>query len=417
MNSPLTERHYHLYCRALHWIMAALLFYLVFLGWSFDDRDTLRFARMQLHKSFGILVLFLTFVRIGLRFAYKAPPEEPMPRWQEIAAKSVHGIFYLLMIGLPLTGWAVVSTSKSGIPTELFGLIPWPHLPLDKALHEPFEGVHGILAKLLIYVTIPLHIGAALVHHFKDKDLTMSRMLPGLTPQKGHIKWLVPLLIIVLSYVVATFTLKGKPLPPKPETPVVAVQSEAHDHAAAEVGSQNISVSAQKKTEVASDVKSWSVKPQDAKITFATAYMGSPITGSLPLKSAKIMFSEHDLEASSVRVVFDLTRAETGDAERDETLRGPQFFDTGSTPEGIFEASRFEKVGENRYLAKGSLTLRGKKQPVSVPFSLRIDGATAKVQAKLDINRLNFGIGQGDFAAETTIPAKVSVQISLTAHA
>src|SRR5690606_21321549 len=117
---PMTPATYHRSSRYLHWVMAALLFYMVFLGWSFDSEDSGLFARFQLHKSVGILILFLTFLRIGLRVAYKAPPEIAGPKWQTGAAKAVHIGFYVLMIGLPLSGWAAVSASTLKIPTELF---------------------------------------------------------------------------------------------------------------------------------------------------------------------------------------------------------------------------------------------------------------------------------------------------------
>src|SRR5690606_707585 len=105
----MTPNVYNSASRWLHWIMAFLLLSLVFLGWSFDFQDEKLFTRVQLHKSIGILILLLTVVRIGVRLAYKAPPEEPMPVWQAFAAKTVHVGFYVLMIGLPLTGWALVS--------------------------------------------------------------------------------------------------------------------------------------------------------------------------------------------------------------------------------------------------------------------------------------------------------------------
>jgi hypothetical protein len=58
----------------------------------------------------------------------------------------VHVLLYAFMIGAPLTGWAMVSTDASRIPTLLYGTIPWPHLPLPHAINEPMEETHELLA-------------------------------------------------------------------------------------------------------------------------------------------------------------------------------------------------------------------------------------------------------------------------------
>ncbi len=70
-----------------------------------------------------MLILLLTFVRVALRLMYKAPPEPPMPQWQAWAAKALHFGFYLVMIGMPLTGWLMVSTSVRPIP--MLGAVPF----------------------------------------------------------------------------------------------------------------------------------------------------------------------------------------------------------------------------------------------------------------------------------------------------
>ena len=58
-----------------------------------------------------------------------------------------------------------------------------PIVPRTHATHEFFEGLHGLIAKLIIYVMVPLHVLAALKHQFVDKDEVMARMVPGLTPK------------------------------------------------------------------------------------------------------------------------------------------------------------------------------------------------------------------------------------------
>jgi cytochrome b561 len=93
-----------------------------------------------------------------------------------------------LMLVLPLTGWALVSVSPFNLPTVLYGLVPWPHLPVLPELEDkaPVEAVmklvHGKLAWLL--TALVLHAGAALRHHFILRDGVLRRMLPAQAPKE-----------------------------------------------------------------------------------------------------------------------------------------------------------------------------------------------------------------------------------------
>lgn len=412
------EKSYHSYSRILHWTMALCLFYMVFLGWSLEEHDTMRLARFNMHKSLGILILFLTFLRIGLRFAYKAPEEAPGPKWQGLAAKAVVILFYALMIGLPISGWLMVSTSARPIP--FFGLFEVPHLPIaqTKANHELFELGHGLQAKLLIYALIPLHILAALKHHFVDKDLTMSHMIPGLTPTKGAIRWVAPIMVIVVALAAATFLLKGKAEPEKSAPPV---EAQAMSLASKEtlssvaVSGSDVNSEASSSSTAGQKVFDWKINRPQTHVTFNTTYLGEAIKGSLVISDAKIRFDPEFLDKSSVRIGFDLGATKSGDADRDSALLGDDFFDIGHTPSATYVANKFEKTGASSYIAKGTLTLRGKTLPLNLPFKLTISGNTASMTATTLIDRQAYGVGRGEFAATSAIPAMINVDINLKA--
>lgn len=177
---------YHVLSMSLHWLMAALILTNIFIGQEAEEIKTaLDISLFQLHKSLGITVLLLTLARIALRFTIKTPaPPSSMKAWEVKVLKAVHGLFYLLMIGLPLTGWLLVSLSPYKIPTVLFGVLPWPHLPVEGMTADPKEwmevigGVHGAMSKTM-FVLFILHVGAALKHHFKVKDDVLFRMFPA----------------------------------------------------------------------------------------------------------------------------------------------------------------------------------------------------------------------------------------------
>jgi cytochrome b561 len=107
--------------------------------------------------------------------------------WERIAANTVYVLFYVAMIGMPLSGWIMVSASKTIIqyPINFFGLFHWPAigpltaLPHDQQhqVHELFSTVHSAGA-WLIYGLLLLHVGAALRHQFIRRDEVVWRMAP-----------------------------------------------------------------------------------------------------------------------------------------------------------------------------------------------------------------------------------------------
>ena len=174
---------------ALHWLIALGIVAMLAMGLVMTHAKLAPFTVFklyQLHKSVGITILLAAVLRLLWRLTHR-PPALPsdMPRWEKGAAEGTHVLLYLLMIGMPLVGWALVSASPLNIPTVLYGVIPWPHLPVfadlhDKAQVAPVLGmIHAYGAYVLIALLL-LHAGAALRHHIVMRDEVLRRMIPGL---------------------------------------------------------------------------------------------------------------------------------------------------------------------------------------------------------------------------------------------
>lgn len=169
---------------ALHWIIAGLLLAQIYVGWTFGDleRGPGRDLWFAWHKTLGIAILVLSVARLMWRLL-NPPPGMPaeLPRWERLLAGANHMLFYVIMLGLPLTGWAAISTGKAAATssaTTLLGGISFPFIPgLPLSAHEGFEIGHELLIKLT-YALIILHVGAALKHQFIDKRQTANRMPP-----------------------------------------------------------------------------------------------------------------------------------------------------------------------------------------------------------------------------------------------
>jgi cytochrome b561 len=168
----------------LHWVMALGVFALIGVGLAMKhiDLPKLRvFQLYQLHKSIGVVILLLAAVRLAWRLTHRAPPlPAAMPALERKAAPAGHVLLYLFLLGLPLSGWALASASPLNIPTVIFGLWSWPHIPFladlpDKApVAAALKLVHAYGAYALIAVLLG-HIGAALRHAVKG-DVPLSRM-------------------------------------------------------------------------------------------------------------------------------------------------------------------------------------------------------------------------------------------------
>ena len=193
------NRRYSAGAILLHWTIAALVVINIVLGLQAETlRGLALFNLLQWHKSFGVTVLVLSVARLAWRLVNPAPPYPArMAAWEKAAATAVHWGFYILMIGLPVTGWIVVSASPLNIPTLLYKVIPWPFigvvhaLPMAerKSLEGLMGGVHAALAWGMVLLLL-LHVAAALKHQFRDRDLVLWRMapLPGLRqrPSEGE---------------------------------------------------------------------------------------------------------------------------------------------------------------------------------------------------------------------------------------
>jgi cytochrome b561 len=162
---------------ALHWLVFGLIVGGFSVGlWMVEQPilpSTLRVYAY--HKWIGITVFGLALARLGWRLAHPVAADPSLPDWQRRAATATHRLLYALTLLIPLSGW--VYSSATGVQVVYLGLIPLPDLvPKDKALAAVLKGVHVSLNFGLLAVVI-IHSGAALKHHFIDRDGVLLRML------------------------------------------------------------------------------------------------------------------------------------------------------------------------------------------------------------------------------------------------
>lgn len=159
-----------------HWLVAALVLAAIALVWLADDLADKQLHRdlVMLHKSVGISVLVVMVLRLIFTLPLKHPAPEGGSRAMQLAAKSVHVALYGLLLVIPFLGWWM--SSAAGKPISWFFLFDLPNIaPMDMPLAKIIKEWHEELAEVLI-VLIGLHAGAALWHHYVNKDNTLRRM-------------------------------------------------------------------------------------------------------------------------------------------------------------------------------------------------------------------------------------------------
>ncbi|GAB1596531.1 YceI family protein [Lysobacter claricitrinus] len=150
------------------------------------------------------------------------------------------------------------------------------------------------------------------------------------------------------------------------------------------------------------------VQAPGSTLTFATKYQGDVFTGRFPQFTTRLSFDPASLAASKLDVTIPLAPTATGDKERDENLRGTDFFNVAKFPQARYVATKFRALGGNRYAADGQLTLHGVSRPVTLTFTWT-PGAAPVLAGQATVKRLEFGVGGGDWTDTSIIPNDVAV--------
>jgi cytochrome b561/polyisoprenoid-binding protein YceI len=413
----MTYERYSKSAMLLHWLLALLLVFQLALGWRLEDlKGIVQFNGYQLHKSIGITILLLSLIRLGLRLTRRPPAAFADIGWARTLAGAVHWAFYLVLIGGPLTGWLIVSTGRVQVPTVLFGTIPWPHLPAPRSIHEPAEALHSALA-IFALVLFGLHLLGALRHQFIKREQVLPRMMPTSGGRLSALAAGIAVILALLALFAASslgwfMPLGGTTQPPQPSLPLPTqtarpaprvAPAETPDLAANPI-----------ETEEPAKASNWKIRPGGA-LNFAAHWNGQPVKGRFARWDADIRFGPDALADSRIDVRIDLASVDTDDGQRDETLRGSDFFDVASHAEARFRARDVRKVCNDRYRANGQLDLHGIEKPVPVRFTLKIKGDVATVRGSASLERTAFGVGAGQWAATDTIADPVTIDFAFTA--
>lgn len=149
-----------------------------------------------------------------------------------------------------------------------------------------------------------------------------------------------------------------------------------------------------------------------SEIGFEVKQMGVRVSGTFERFAARVDWEEAQPEKSSALFTVQVDSLSTGDATTDETARAPLWLDTTKYPQAQFESSRLRRVGEGRYEATGTLTLKGRRQTVVVPFTRqRLPDGRVLLRGALTLQRAAYGIGGGEW--DSLVAAEVPIRFQL----
>lgn len=386
----MSSHRYNSVAISLHWLIAILLTGLVVVGKfvnSLEADDPFRFELIQWHKSFGIMALLLVAFRLLWRLTHN-PPLLPsaLSRLERIGAGSAHLLLYLLMFLIPLSGWVMVSASPLNLSTQLFGLIPWPHLPIlpelpDKAvIAEQFVEYHHLLVQVLMTV-VAVHVAAALRHQFFVKDNVMSRMLLSVEHGRDNRQGLI--IGLLLAFAGSLFLVNQ-----------------------IQVNAVSIAKSVVKDGESANS-QSNTVGGGLSTVGFTALQLGEELNGVFESNEVVLVL---DPAALSLNATVETASVSTGDGQVDATVVSNDWFASTEFPIATFASQKLEKQGDSNYLVTGELTIRSVSKVISFPMLV----SNGNASGEFTVIRADYDVGSNGQDEFVDPEVKIRFEVSTT---
>ena len=174
------QQRYSTIAMLFHWLVALLIIGAFIMGLVMTDMPGITPTKLKYyswHKWAGVTILGLAALRLLWRLTHR-PPAYPasMPSWQKNAANGLHGLLYVLMFAVPLSGYFY--TLSAGFPVVYFGVLELPVLIAPNPELKPLlKSIHYWL-NMTLAASVLMHLAAALKHQFIDRDGVLKRMLP-----------------------------------------------------------------------------------------------------------------------------------------------------------------------------------------------------------------------------------------------
>ncbi|WP_293575267.1 cytochrome b/b6 domain-containing protein [Phaeobacter sp.] len=437
--------HYGSVAKTFHWLTALLMLAIFPLGYfatqlahqitasdfSGDQSVIARAVLMfSLHKTLGLALFATALLRILWAMGQTKPASlHPERKAEVLAAEVVHWLLYGSLVLAPLSGWIHHAATTGYAPIWWpFGQ-DLPFVPKSVTVADAFGGLHWLFVWTLAG-SLGLHIAGALKHHVIDRDITLLRMLPGRAAAAamasgGHAQGTgsaqdnghgpAPALIAVAIWTLVlagggAFGVYSK----QQGITGAPVASDTASTDAAETGAADTSATTSAAEGAADDTGNWSVA--EGTLGLSIVQMGSAVEGSFEQWAATIQFDEPAAPGPAGRVRVEIAIASLSLGTVTNQAMGADYFDSATYPTAVFDAdiTKLAAGQPTGYIAEGTLRIRDQEVPLSLPFDLQLSGDSAEMSGTVEVNRLDFNIGQG-VQDEGSLAYAVQISVDLTA--
>lgn len=404
-----TQARYGAVAKVFHWTIALGILVMIPLGiiandlpYATSEELARKAALFSAHKTLGVLILLTAVLHIAWAVSQPKPGSlRPERRLETTLAETVHYLLYASLILVPLSGWV------SHAASEGFAPIVWPlgqslpFVPKSEALYRTASTLHLVLQRVLVLALL-LHVAGALKHHLWDRDATLRRMLPGRTalpPIAPHRISLMPPLAaagVVMATLAFGLTLGAAP-------PEARASETASLPPLAAPDAATVTASA------------WTV--EEGTLGIAVSQLGAQVEGGFSDWAAAIAFDEApDAEGLHGEVEVRVAIGSLTLGSVTTQALGAEFFDVEAFPHAVFSAPirSAPEVSGADYVAEGTLALRGAEVPVTLPFTLALEGDRATMAGTATVDRRAFDIGEA-YADAGTLGFEVEIAVALTA--
>ncbi|WP_339107475.1 cytochrome b/b6 domain-containing protein [Thioclava sp. GXIMD4216] len=398
-NTPLS---YGVMARGLHWAIALLILSAIGLGLYGEsvprtaDTTALLQTIYSAHKTIGVATFFLAVLRVLWTLGQTRPvPLHPERRLETWAAEAVHFALYGAMFVMPLSGW-ITHAAEQG-----FAPIWWPFgqdlpfVPKSDTLAHTAGHVHKT-AIWVLYTALALHVLGALKHVLIDRDATMARMTTGRAAGREAppaTQGAAAVAALAIWVAVLLFALLGSAGLPAHNTAQDEARATTPAPAAPDAATGN-----------------WAVT--QGSLSFDVVQMGAKVQGHFGNWTADIHYDE-DSGTGHVTVQIDTTSLDLGSVT--DQAKGSEFFNVSHFATATFEGDITRKGTGPDHIATGSLTLIGTTAPLTLPFTLDLQGDTAHMTAQVTIDRRDWKMGAA-YPDEGTVGFPITVSVDLQAR-
>jgi polyisoprenoid-binding protein YceI len=160
--------------------------------------------------------------------------------------------------------------------------------------------------------------------------------------------------------------------------------------------------------------RDWQADPAQSTLTFKGTYQNEGFDGKFKQFAAAISYDEADLANAKFDVKIDVASVDTASSERDDSLKGDEFFDPKKYPQAHFVTASFAKAADGSIEAKGMLTIRDQTKPVTLKVKFAASGDKATLDVDTMLKRADFGLGTGKDWADIGADVPVHGHLVLT---